>query len=261
MGASSSRAPRPRWPGTRRSSTPISEWPVLEVCDIDVFYGLIPALHGVRLEVRAGETVCLLGPNGAGKTTTVKSITGLLRPRAGRISLNGADITGVPPHGTVALGISLAPEGRMLFPDMSVEENLELGASPPRARAQQRESRDRVFSLFPRLQARRRQAAGTLSGGEQQMVAIGRALMARPQLLILDEPSLGLSPLMVQELFRVLRTLNEGGMSILLVEQNVVQALKICHRAYVLESGKIVLQGTSAELQRSDTVRKSYLGI
>jgi len=234
---------------------------VLKVHEIDVFYGLVPALHRVCLDVAAGETVCLLGPNGAGKTTTVKSITGLLRPRSGAISLNGADITGVPPHGTVGLGISLAPEGRLLFPDMSVEENLELGASPARARARQRESKDRVFSLFPRLQARRRQAAGTLSGGEQQMVAIGRALMARPELLILDEPSLGLSPLMVQELFRVLRTLNDSGMSILLVEQNVVQALKICHRAYVLESGKIVMQGTSAELRSSDTIRKSYLGI
>jgi len=234
---------------------------VLKVHEIDVFYGLVPALHRLCLDVAAGETVCLLGPNGAGKTTTVKSITGLLQPRSGTISLNGADITGVPPHGTVGLGISLAPEGRMLFPDMSVEENLELGASPARARARQRESKDRVFSLFPRLQTRRRQAAGTLSGGEQQMVAIGRALMARPELLILDEPSLGLSPLMVQELFRVLRTLNESGMSILLVEQNVVQALKICRRAYVLESGKIVMQGTSAELRSSDTIRKSYLGI
>ena len=234
---------------------------MLKVHEIDVFYGLVPALHRVCLDVDAGETVCLLGPNGAGKTTTVKSITGLLRPRAGTVSLNGADITGRPPHETVALGISLAPEGRLLFPDMSVEENLELGASPGRARSQQRDSKDRVYALFPRLQARRGQAAGTLSGGEQQMVTIGRALMARPQLLILDEPSLGLSPLMVQELFRVLRTLNEGGMSILLVEQNVVQALKICHRAYVLESGKIVMQGTSAELRSSDTIRKSYLGI
>jgi branched-chain amino acid transport system ATP-binding protein len=234
---------------------------VLKVHDLDVFYGLVPALHGVCLDVDAGETVCLLGPNGAGKTTTVKSITGLLRPRAGTVSLNGADITGLPPHETVGLGISLAPEGRLLFPDMSVEENLELGASPARARGQQRESKARVYALFPRLQARRGQAAGTLSGGEQQMVTIGRALMARPQLLILDEPSLGLSPLMVQELFRVLRTLNEQGMSILLVEQNVVQALKICHRGYVLESGRIVMQGTSAELRHSDTVRKSYLGI
>ena len=234
---------------------------MLKVHALDVYYGLVPALHGVCLDVDAGETVCLLGPNGAGKSTTVKAIIGLLTARAGTISLNGADITGLPPHRTVSLGISLAPEGRLLFPDMSVEENLELGASPPGARDQQRTSKERVYALFPRLQARRAQAAGTLSGGEQQMVAIGRALMARPQLLILDEPSLGLSPLMVQELFRVLRTLNEGGMSILLVEQNVVQALKICHRAYVLESGKIVMHGTSVELSRSDSIRKSYLGI
>jgi branched-chain amino acid transport system ATP-binding protein len=234
---------------------------VLSVRDIDVFYGLVPALHGVCLEVAAGETVCLLGPNGAGKTTTVKSIIGLLTPRGGRITMNGKDITGAPPHRTVARGISLAPEGRLLFPNMSVEENLELGASPPRARAQQRESKARVYTLFPRLQSRRAQAAGTLSGGEQQMVAIGRALMARPDLLILDEPSLGLSPLMIQELFRVLRILNEQGMSILLVEQNVVQALKIGHRAYVLDSGRVVMQGTSAELSTSDRIRKSYLGI
>jgi branched-chain amino acid transport system ATP-binding protein len=205
--------------------------------------------------------VCLLGPNGAGKTTTVKSIAGLLRPRSGTIALNGTDITGVPPHGPVGLGISVAPEGRLLFPDMSVAENLELGASPARARRALRESMDRVYALFPRLLARRGQAAGTLSGGEQQMVAIGRALMAQPQLLILDEPSLGLSPLMVQELFRVMRVLNERGMSILLVEQNVVRALRICHRAYVLESGRIVMQGTGAELGRSDTIRKSYLGL
>jgi branched-chain amino acid transport system ATP-binding protein len=234
---------------------------VLSVQDIDVFYGLVPALHGVRLEVQAGETVCLLGPNGAGKTTTVRAIIGLLTPRAGRISLNGSDITGLPPHRTVGLGVSLAPEGRLLFPDMSVEENLELGASPPRARAQKRDAREWVYALFPRLQARRGQPAGTLSGGEQQMVAIGRALMAKPDLLILDEPSLGLSPLLVQELFRVLKTLNEGGLSILLVEQNVVQALKISDRAYVLESGKIVMQGTSAELGSSESIRKSYLGI
>ena len=234
---------------------------MLSVREVEVSYGLIPALHRVSLDIHDGETVCLLGPNGAGKTTTVKSIGGLLRPRGGTITLNGRDITGTPPHGTVALGISVAPEGRLLFPDMSVEENLELGASPARARARRAESTQRVYTLFPRLLARRRQPAGTLSGGEQQMVAIGRALMACPQLLILDEPSLGLSPLMVQELFRALRTLNEGGMSILLVEQNVVQALRICQRGYVLESGRIVMQGTSPELSRSDSIRTSYLGL
>ena len=234
---------------------------MLEVERIDVFYGLVPALSAVSLRVDAGETVCLLGPNGAGKTTTVRSILGLLRPRAGRIRFHDVDITGRAPHETVALGLSLAPEGRLLFPEMSVEENLELGASTPRARGRAHETKDRVYALFPRLDARRRQPAGTLSGGEQQMVTIGRALMAGPGLLILDEPSLGLSPLLVQELFRVLRTLNEQGMSILVVEQNVVQALGISHRAYVLESGKVVMEGTSDELRRSDTIRQSYLGM
>jgi branched-chain amino acid transport system ATP-binding protein len=234
---------------------------MLEVRDIDVFYGLVPALHQVRLDVAAGETVCLLGPNGAGKTTTVKSIIGLIQPRAGTIRWNGTDITGLPPHGTVPLGLSLAPEGRLLFPDMSVEENLELGAVPARARAEKRQTQDWVYTLFPRLQARRAQAAGTMSGGEQQMLAIGRALMAKPRLLILDEPSLGLSPLLVQELFRVLGTLNRQGLSILLVEQNVVQALRISHRAYVLESGRIVMHGSSADLRSSNNIRKSYLGI
>ena len=234
---------------------------MLDVRDLDVFYGLVPALHQVRLEVAAGETVCLLGPNGAGKTTTVKSIIGLLKPRAGTIRWDGADIAGRPPHVTVGLGLALAPEGRLLFPDMSVEENLELGASPARARPETRQTQEWVYTLFPRLRARRRQAAGTMSGGEQQMLAIGRALMARPRLLILDEPSLGLSPLLVQELFRVLATLNQQGMSILIVEQNVVQALRISQRAYVLESGKIVLHGPSEELRSSDTIRKSYLGL
>jgi branched-chain amino acid transport system ATP-binding protein len=234
---------------------------VLSVQDVEVFYGIVPTLHQVCLEVERGETVCLLGPNGAGKTTTVKSIIGLLKPRAGRIVFNDTEITGLPPHRTIGLGISLAPEGRLLFPDMSVAENLELGAATPQARVQMPQALAWVYTLFPRLQARRTQAAGTLSGGEQQMLAIGRALMAQPQLLILDEPSLGLSPLLVQELFQVLQTLNAQGVSILLVEQNVVQALKISQRAYVLESGKIVMQGSSAELQRSDRIRTSYLGL
>jgi branched-chain amino acid transport system ATP-binding protein len=234
---------------------------VLSVEDIEVAYGPVPALHGVHLDVRAGETVCLLGPNGAGKTTTVKSIIGLLRPRAGHIRFNDVEITGLTPEGTVARGLSLAPEGRLLFPLMSVDENLDLGAAPARARPRARETKARVYEVFPRLAARRGQAAGTLSGGEQQMVAIGRAMMARPDLLILDEPSLGLSPIMVQELFRTLRALNEGGMSILLVEQNVVQALRICQRAYVLESGRVVMEGSSDELRRSEAIRRSYLGI
>jgi branched-chain amino acid transport system ATP-binding protein len=233
---------------------------MLQVEAIDVSYGIVPALHQVCLEVEAKETVCLLGPNGAGKTTTVKSIIGLLHPTAGHIRFQGRDITGLPPHRTVELGISLAPEGRLIFPDMSVVENLELGASA-RARAQADETAAWVYALFPSLKVRQGQAAGTLSGGEQQMLAIGRALMSRPQLLIVDEPSLGLSPILIRELFRTFKRLNEQGMSILLVEQNVVQALKIAQRAYVLEAGRIVLQGSSAEVGASEAMRKSYLGI
>ncbi len=234
---------------------------MLEVRDIDVYYGIVPVLRQVSLEIGAGETVCLLGPNGAGKTTTVKSILGLLKPRAGSIFFDGLEITGMPPHRTVRLGLSVSPEGRLIFPDMSVRENLEVGASTPGAGSQIRNSMERVYSLFPVLKERHTQAAGTLSGGEQQMLAIGRALMSRPQLLILDEPSLGLSPLLVQELFRSLKTLGEEGVSILLVEQNVAQALKIAQRAYVLESGRIVLEGTSSELSNSEIVKRSYLGL
>jgi branched-chain amino acid transport system ATP-binding protein len=234
---------------------------VLEVRDIDVYYGIVPVLKQVSLEIGAGETVCLLGPNGAGKTTTVKSILGLLKPRAGGIFFDGLDITGMPPHRTVKLGLSVSPEGRLIFPEMSVQENLEVGASTPGAGSYMRSSLERVYSLFPVLKERHIQAAGTLSGGEQQMLAIGRALMSRPQLLILDEPSLGLSPLLVQELFRSLKTLVEERVSILLVEQNVAQALKIARRAYVLESGRIVLEGTSSELSNSEIVKRSYLGL
>ncbi len=234
---------------------------MLEVRDIDVYYGIVPVLRQVSLEIGAGETVCLLGPNGAGKTTTVKSILGLLKPRMGAIFFEGLEITGMPPHRTVKLGLSVSPEGRLIFPDMSVRENLEVGASTPGAGSHIRSSMERVYSLFPVLKERHTQAAGTLSGGEQQMLAIGRALMSRPRLLILDEPSLGLSPLLVQELFRSLKTLGEEGVSILLVEQNVAQALKIAQRAYVLESGRIVLEGTSSELSNSEIVKRSYLGL
>jgi branched-chain amino acid transport system ATP-binding protein len=234
---------------------------MLRVEAIDVAYGIVPVLRRVCLRVEAGETVCLLGPNGAGKTTTVKSIIGLLPPSAGRIWFQGRDITGWPPHRVVELGLSLAPEGRLIFPAMSVAENLELGAATARARAQQRETAAWVYTLFPPLKARQRQAAGMLSGGEQQMLAIGRALMARPQLLIVDEPSLGLSPLAIRELFHTFKRLNEQGMSILLVEQNVVQALKVSQRAYVLEAGRIVRQGSSTELGAVDVIRRLYLGV
>ncbi|MFQ5826381.1 MAG: ABC transporter ATP-binding protein [Dehalococcoidia bacterium] len=234
---------------------------VLKVQDIDVYYGIVPVLRQVSLEIGAGETVCLLGPNGAGKTTTVKSILGLLKPRAGSIFFNDFEITGMPPHRTTRLGIGVSPEGRLVFPDMSVQENLEVGASTPGAGSQVRGLMERVYSLFPALKERHAQAAGTLSGGEQQMLAIGRALMSGPQLLILDEPSLGLSPLLILELFRSLQKLSGEGVSILLVEQNVAQALKIAQRAYLLESGRIVLEGSSSELASSETIKKSYLGL
>ena len=239
---------------------PIWESRVLEVQDIDVFYGLVPALHGVRLAVNAGETVCLLGPNGAGKTTTVKSIIGLLRPRAGSIRLNERDITGMPPHNTVGLGLSLAPEGRLLFPIMSVEENLELGAYL-RGKANRARNLERSLVLFPRLAERMAQRAATLSGGEQQMLAIGRGLMAEPRLLILDEPSLGLAPLLVEELFAFIKRLNGEGLAILLVEQNVGQSLAIADRAYVLENGAIRFQGTPGELLHNPELKRAYLGV
>lgn len=233
---------------------------MLRVQDVAVNYGIVPVLKGVSLEVGAGETVCLLGPNGAGKTTMVKSILGLLKPRAGSIAFNGTPIAGLPTHRIIKLGIGISPEGRLIFPDMSVQENLELGATHA-AGSSVHSLLARVYALFPVLQERRGQAAGTLSGGEQQMLAIGRALMSGPKLLILDEPSLGLSPLLINELFQALKQLGEGGMSILLVEQNAAQALRIAQRAYVLESGTIVLQGSSAELTCSELIRKSYLGL
>ena len=234
---------------------------MLDVRDIDVFYGLVPALHQVRLEVAAGETVCLLGPNGAGKTTTVKSIIGILKPRAGTIRWDGADITGRPPHVTVGLGLALAPEGRLLFPDMSVEENLELGASPARARPETRQTQEWVYTLFPRLRARRRQAAGTMSGGEQQMLAIGRGLMGAPEILLIDELSLGLAPVVVQQLVRALVALRTGGLTILLVEQNVHLALALGNYAYVIAEGRPFLEGPCREVAERPEIRQAYLGL
>ena len=233
---------------------------MLDVRDIDVFYGLVPALHQVRLEVAAGETVCLLGPNGAGKTTTVKSIIGLLKPRAGTIRWDGADITGLPPHVTVGLGLALAPEGRLLFPDMSVEENLELGASPARARPETRQTQEWVYTLFPRLRARRRQAAGTMSGGEQQMLAIGRCLMGQPRLIMFDEPSLGLAPAIVQEVFRIVRRLNEEGLTILLIEHVMRAVMALAAEVVVVSYGEKIAEGTPAEIARHQAVLDVYLG-
>ncbi len=234
--------------------------PILELTDVHTYYGSIHALKGISIEVREGEIVTLLGSNGAGKSTTLRSINGLNRPRQGVIRFEGRDITTVPAHEIVKRGIAQSPEGRRLFPRMSVTENLEMGAFQRSDRAGIREDMDRVFELFPRLRERRTQRAGTMSGGEQQMCAIGRALMARPKLLLLDEPSLGLAPIFVERIFEIIKTINEQGTSILLVEQNALMALDAAHRGYVLETGRIALADRAAALKTNEQVRKTYLG-
>jgi len=233
---------------------------ILELDDVHTYYGSIHALKGISLDVREGEVVTLLGANGAGKSTTLRSINGLNRPRQGSIRFEGSDITQTAPHQIVKRGIAQSPEGRRLFPRMSVTENLEMGAFQRRDRAGIREDMDRVFDLFPRLQERRNQKAGTMSGGEQQMCAIGRALMARPKLLLLDEPSLGLAPIFVERIFEIVKTINEQGTSILLVEQNALMALDAADRGYVLETGRIVLADEAQALKTNEQVRKTYLG-
>ena len=232
---------------------------MLRVEDLHVFYGEIHALRGVALEIRQGEIVTLLGNNGAGKTTTLKTISGLLTPRGGRIVLDGAPLDGVPPHEVVRKGIAHVPEGRRIFNRLSVLENLRMGAYTRHDGGIEADL-ERVFALFPRLAERVAQVAGTLSGGEQQMLAIGRALMASPRLLLLDEPSMGLAPVVVEQIFQTIDDINRQGMTILLVEQNAAMALSIAHRAYVLELGGIALAGTAAELAENDQVRKAYLG-
>jgi len=238
----------------------VADGTVLQVEGIHTFYGTIEALKGISLEVRDGEIVTLIGSNGAGKTTTLRSINGLNHPRRGRIVFNGKDITTTPAHEIVKRGISQSPEGRKLFPRMSVAENLELGAFQRTDRVEIKEDLDRVFVLFPRLAERKSQKAGTLSGGEQQMVAIGRALMARPKLLLLDEPSMGLAPIFVERVFETIKEINEQGTTILLVEQNAMMALEIASRGYVLETGKIALADQAASLRQNEQVRKTYLG-
>ena len=233
---------------------------VLEVKDVHTYYGSIQALKGITIDVRGGEVVTLIGANGAGKSTTLRSINGLNRPRSGTISFQGTDITSTPADQVVKMGISQAPEGRRLFPRMTVIENLEMGAFQRKDRAGIREDRDRVFELFPRLQERRHQKAGTMSGGEQQMCAIGRALMARPKLLLLDEPSMGLAPIFVEKIFEIVKEINEQGTPILLVEQNALMALDVADRGYVLETGKVALEGPAGELRQNEQVRKTYLG-
>jgi len=233
---------------------------ILELHDVHTYYGSIQALKGISLDVSQGEIVTLLGANGAGKTTTLRSINGLNRPRQGSIRFEGQEITETPPHEIVARGIAQSPEGRRLFPRMTVLENLEMGAFQRTDRAGIKEDLERVFGLFPRLHERRSQKASTLSGGEQQMCAIGRALMARPRLLLLDEPSLGLAPIFVERIFEIVETINKQGTSILLVEQNALMALDAAHRGYVLETGRIVLADSAAALKRNEQVRKTYLG-
>ncbi len=232
---------------------------MLRVSDLHVYYGEIHALKGASLAVDKGEIVALLGPNGAGKTTTLKTISGLLVPRTGAVALEGESLVGVPPHEIVHRGIAHVPEGRKIFNRLTVAENLELGAYI-RSDGAIREDMERVFALFPRLRERRTQVAGTLSGGEQQMLAIGRALMARPRLLLLDEPSMGLAPVLVEQIFATVEDINRQGTPILLVEQNAAMALTIAHRGYVLETGSIVLEGPAQTLAENAEIRRAYLG-
>ena len=234
---------------------------ILRVEGLDLFYGDAQALGGVSIDAEEGELIAIVGANGAGKSSLIRAIAGIERPRAGRIFYRNSDITGLPSYRICNLGIGQVAEGRQIFPSLTVEENLEMGALLPRARAKLSETMHEVFATFPRLKERRGQLAGTMSGGEQQMLAIGRCLMGRPELIMLDEPSLGLAPTLVQELFRTVRALNERGLTVLLVEQNVVASLKLAKRAYVLENGAIVMRGTGAELIADDRVRQAYLGV
>jgi branched-chain amino acid transport system ATP-binding protein len=235
--------------------------PVLEVEKVHTYYGTIQALKGISLEVGEREIVTLIGANGAGKSTTLRSINGLNHPRRGTIRFMGDDITTTAAHQIVKRGISQSPEGRKLFPRMSVDENLEMGAFQRSDRSAIQEDKDRVFELFPRLQERRHQKAGTLSGGEQQMCAIGRAMMARPRLLMLDEPSMGLAPIFVERIFETIVEINKQGTPVLLVEQNALMALDVANRGYVLETGRVALAGSAKELRENEDVKKAYLGI
>jgi branched-chain amino acid transport system ATP-binding protein len=234
---------------------------LLELQDIHTYYGNIHALRGISLQVNQGEIVTLIGSNGAGKSTTLRTISGLLSPRRGQVVLNGKRIDNVPAHEIVKLGISQSPEGRRIFPRLTVLENLEMGAYTRKdGGGEFQADLDRVFELFPRLKERAWQKGGTLSGGEQQMLAIGRALMSRPKVLLLDEPSMGLAPILVDQIFSIVQDINRQGTTILLVEQNALKALEIAHTGYVLQSGQIVLQDTAANLRRNETVQKAYLG-
>jgi branched-chain amino acid transport system ATP-binding protein len=233
---------------------------MLKVNDINVFYGNIQALKGISLEVKEGEIVTLIGANGAGKSTLLKTLSGLLKPKSGTIEYLGGTISGMAPQAIVKAGISHVPEGRRVFSNMSVEENLELGAYTRKDTSGIRKDMEMVYELFPRLLERRKQLSGTLSGGEQQMLAMGRAIMAKPKLLLLDEPSMGLAPLMVKQIFNIIQQINQTGTTVLLVEQNANMALSIANRAYVIETGRIQIAGTAAELSSSEEIKKAYLG-
>lgn len=232
---------------------------LLEVQDLHVYYGNIHAIKGISFHVEKGEIVTLIGANGAGKSTTLNTVSGLLKPRDGSVFFDGSSIVGVPAHKIVGKGMALCPEGRRIFAQLSVEENLEMGAFT-RPGSEIKDSMERVYENFPRLKERYKQTAGTLSGGEQQMLAMGRALMSKPDLMMLDEPSMGLAPILVDQIFEIIKKLHKNGTTILLVEQNAQMALSIADRAYVLETGKIVNEGTGAELLHDDSVRKAYLG-
>ncbi len=234
---------------------------MLTVQGLDLYYGDAQALSQVSLEVPKGEIVAIVGANGAGKSSLIRAIAGIERPAAGSIAFAGREISGLPPHRICDLGIGQVAEGRQVFPTLSVEENLQMGAMLPRARGDARRRLEEVYAMFPRLAERKRQLAGTMSGGEQQMLAIGRCLMGNPELIMFDEPSLGLAPLVVQEVLHTIRKLNEGGMTVLLVEQNVAVSLKISNHAYVLENGAVVMSGRGADLLHDDRVRQAYLGL
>jgi branched-chain amino acid transport system ATP-binding protein len=245
---------------TAERRAPAGDGVLLEVNDIHTYYGSIHALKGISLDVREGEIVTLIGANGAGKSTTLRSINGLNPPRKGTIRFQGKEITNEAAHNIVKMGVSQSPEGRKLFPRMSVLENLEMGAFQREDRAGIREDLERVYTLFPRLAERKTQKAGTLSGGEQQMVAMGRALMAHPKLLMLDEPSMGLAPIFVEKIFEIVKEINAQGTPVLLVEQNALMALDVAHRGYVMETGTIALTDDAKTLRQNEKVRKAYLG-
>ena len=233
---------------------------MLEVKDLEVYYGMIQAIKGISFEVNEGEVIALIGANGAGKTTTLHTITGLLSRKSGHVMFEGKDITKVPAHKIVSMGMAHVPEGRRVFAELSVYENLRMGAYTRKDKNEIEESLKNVYKRFPRLEERKNQMAGTLSGGEQQMLAMGRALMSKPRIILMDEPSMGLSPILVNEIFDIIRAVSESGTTVLLVEQNAKKALSIADRAYVLETGKIVLEGNAKDLLEDDSIKKAYLG-